>query len=75
LSDKGDVDLEQRLGECERFYNYDRPHSAFAGKTPKHCERVTVGVATVSRDPLHHSSTRHHHAALYSPRSPRPSIH
>jgi hypothetical protein len=34
LSDKGDVDLEQRLGECERFYNYDRPHSAFAGKTP-----------------------------------------
>jgi transposase InsO family protein len=34
LSDKGDVDLEQRLGECERFYNYDRPQSAFAGKTP-----------------------------------------
>ena len=34
LSYKGDVDLEQRLAQWERFYNYDRPHSAFAGKTP-----------------------------------------
>jgi len=34
LTYKGDVDLEQRLAEWERFYNYDRPHSAFAGKTP-----------------------------------------
>ena len=34
LSYKGDVDLEQRLAEWERFYNYDRPHGAFAGKTP-----------------------------------------
>jgi transposase InsO family protein len=31
---KGDVDLEQRLADWERFYNFDRPHSAFAGKTP-----------------------------------------
>jgi transposase InsO family protein len=34
LTYKGDVDLEQRLAQWERFYNYDRPHSAFAGKTP-----------------------------------------
>jgi transposase InsO family protein len=38
LSYKGDVDLEKRLGEWERFYNYDRPHSAFAGKTQ--CEAL-----------------------------------
>jgi transposase InsO family protein len=31
---KGDVDLEQRLAEWERFYNFERPHTAFAGKTP-----------------------------------------
>jgi len=34
LTYKGDVDLEQRLAQWERFDNYDRPHSAFAGKTP-----------------------------------------
>ena len=34
LSDKSDVDLEQRLAEWERFYNFDRPHGAFAGQTP-----------------------------------------
>ena len=34
LSDKGDVDLEQRLAEWERFYNFGRPHGAFAGQTP-----------------------------------------
>ena len=39
LSYKGDVDLEQRLAEWERFYNYDRPHSAFAGKTPYETSR------------------------------------
>ena len=33
LSYKGDVDLEQRLVEWERFYNFDRPHGAFAGQT------------------------------------------
>lgn len=31
---KGDVDLEKRLGEWERFYNFARPHGAFDGKTP-----------------------------------------
>lgn len=34
LSYKGDVDLEQRLTEWENFYNYHRPHGAFAGRTP-----------------------------------------
>ncbi len=34
LSYKGDVDLEAKLTEWETFYNYHRPHGAFAGKTP-----------------------------------------
>ena len=34
LSYKGDVDLEQRLAEWERFYNFGRPHGAFAWQTP-----------------------------------------
>jgi len=29
-----DVDLGEKLAEWERFYNYHRPHGAFAGKTP-----------------------------------------
>ena len=29
-----DVDLNKKLEEWERFYNYDRPHGAFKGKTP-----------------------------------------
>ncbi len=29
-----DVDLNKKLAEWERFYNFDRPHSAFDGKTP-----------------------------------------
>ncbi|MCH7576145.1 MAG: transposase [Candidatus Marinimicrobia bacterium] len=29
-----DVDLNRKLEAWERFYNYDRPHGAFAGKTP-----------------------------------------
>jgi len=31
---KGDVDLEAKLEEWERFYNLARPHGAFNGKTP-----------------------------------------
>jgi transposase InsO family protein len=34
LSYKDDVDLEAKLDEWERFYNFARPHGAFAGKTP-----------------------------------------
>lgn len=34
LSYKGDVDLEAKLDEWERFYNFARPHGAFNGKTP-----------------------------------------
>ena len=33
LSYKGDVDLEPKLDEWERFYNFHRPHGAFNGKT------------------------------------------
>lgn len=29
-----DVDLNKKLAEWEQFYNYDRPHTAFKGKTP-----------------------------------------
>jgi transposase InsO family protein len=29
-----DVDLNEKLKEWERFYNYNRPHGAFDGKTP-----------------------------------------
>ena len=34
LSYKGDVDLEAKLDEWERFYNFHRPHGAHAGTTP-----------------------------------------
>jgi len=34
LSYTDDVDLGQRLAEWEAFYNYHRPHAAFAGQTP-----------------------------------------
>jgi transposase InsO family protein len=34
LSYTDDVDLNDKLRAWERFYNYDRPHSAFKGKTP-----------------------------------------
>lgn len=34
LSYKDDVDLEAKLDEWERFYNFARPHGAFKGKTP-----------------------------------------
>jgi transposase InsO family protein len=29
-----DVDLNKKLAEWERFYNFERPHGAFKGKTP-----------------------------------------
>ena len=31
---KGDVDLEAKLDEWERFYNFHRPRGAHNGKTP-----------------------------------------
>ena len=31
---QGDVDLEAKLIEWENFYNFNRPHGAFNGKTP-----------------------------------------
>jgi len=34
LTYKDDVDLDRKLEEWERFYNYHRPHGAFKGKTP-----------------------------------------
>ncbi len=34
LDYKGDVDLEAKLDEWERFYNFARPHGAFNSKTP-----------------------------------------
>jgi transposase InsO family protein len=29
-----DVDLNEKLEKWEQFYNFNRPHGAFAGKTP-----------------------------------------
>lgn len=34
LSYKGDVDLEAKLDEWERFYNFARPHDAHNSQTP-----------------------------------------
>jgi apolipoprotein D and lipocalin family protein len=34
LTYRGDVNLEKKPAEWERFYNYDRPHGAHRGKTP-----------------------------------------
>jgi transposase InsO family protein len=34
ISYKDDVDLEAKLWHWENFYNFDRPHMAFHGKTP-----------------------------------------
>lgn len=34
LSYKDDVDLEAKLSEWKNFYNFNRPHGAFNGKTP-----------------------------------------
>ena len=34
LTYKDDVDLSKKLQVWERYYNYDRPHGAFQGKTP-----------------------------------------
>ena len=33
LSYKGDVDLEKKLAQWEKFYNLHRPHTALKGKT------------------------------------------
>lgn len=34
LSYKGDVDVEAKVDEWERFYNFARPHGAHNGQTP-----------------------------------------
>jgi len=34
LAYKDDVDLAAKLAEWEKFYNFNRPHGAFNGKTP-----------------------------------------
>ena len=34
LTYTNDVDLNSKLKDWEYFYNYDRPHGAFKGKTP-----------------------------------------
>ena len=34
LTYKDDVDLEAKLEEWEKFYNFSRPHGAHKGKTP-----------------------------------------
>ena len=34
LDYKDDVDLRKKINEWEHFYNFERPHGAFKGKTP-----------------------------------------
>lgn len=34
LEYRDDVDLNKKLGDWEQFYNFNRPHGAFKGKTP-----------------------------------------
>lgn len=34
LTYKDDVDLNKKLEAWEQYYNYDRPHGAFKGRTP-----------------------------------------
>ena len=34
LSYTDDVDLNEKLNQWEDFYNFNRPHGAFMGKTP-----------------------------------------
>lgn len=42
LSYEGDVDLEAKLSEWENFYNFNRAHGAFNGKTPYEALRVRL---------------------------------
>lgn len=37
-----DVDLNKKLTEWERFYNFDRPHGAFEGRTPYEALRALM---------------------------------
>ena len=43
LTYTGDVDLNEKLVEWENFYNYQRPHGAFQGKTPYETLREKLG--------------------------------
>jgi transposase InsO family protein len=38
-----DVDLNKKLAEWERFYNLERPHGAFNGKTPYEALKSSLG--------------------------------
>jgi len=42
LSYKDDVDLNKKLEAWENFYNFNRPHGAFEGKTPYEALRHTL---------------------------------
>jgi transposase InsO family protein len=42
-----DVDLNEKLAEWERFYNMDRPHGAFKGKTPYEAMRMYVRIIEI----------------------------
>ena len=38
-----DVDLNKKLAAWENFYNFNRPHGAFGGKTPYEALKCTLG--------------------------------
>ena len=52
LTSTGDVDLNMKLEEWQNFYNYHRPHSALAGKTPDETlrEKLNLNVAEARVD-------------------------
>lgn len=69
LSYKDDVDLEAKLEEWERFYNYHRPHGAHYGKTPYEVLREKLQLAI--EPPLERSQeeARRRPLSVYDPSS------
>src|SRR5450631_655682 len=49
LSYKDDIDLETKLEEWENFYNFNRPHGAFNGKTPYEALREKCSTSPARR--------------------------
>jgi len=37
-----DVDLNEKLNAWEKFYNFNRPHGAFEGRTPYEALKCTL---------------------------------
>jgi transposase InsO family protein len=44
LSYTDDVDLNEKVKSWEHFYNFNRPHAAFEGKTPYEALKLLIKV-------------------------------